>query len=222
MKTDIWTKENLQSLIQNKMSDYMFVVVSSRQPYVHVYDKGKVEWTRGTGGVVTALDPIMRACNGLWVAYGNGDADSKVTDSRGKIRVPPHKPSYTLKRVWLTKDEEDGFYYGYSNQTLWPLCHLAFQRPVFNSSNFEYYRQVNKKFAEKVIEEIGDKRAFVWIQDYHFTLLPKYLREMAPSQLVIAQFWHIPWPSHEIFRICPQKEEILDGMLASDLLGFHI
>ena len=222
MKTNIWTKESLQALIKDNMSDYVFVVVSSRQPYVHVYNKGKIEWNRGAGGVVTALDPIMRACNGLWVAYGNGDADSKVTDARGKIRVPPHKPSYTLKRVWLTKDEEDGFYYGYTNQTLWPLCHLAFQRPVFNSSNWEYYRQVNRKFAEKVIEEIGDKKAFVWIQDYHFTLLPKYLKEMAPTQLIIAHFWHIPWPSHEVFRICPQKYEILDGMLSSDLLGFHI
>jgi len=222
MPTKLWTKENLQTLIKEQMSDYVFVVVSSRQPYMHVFKKGKIECQRGAGGVVTALDPIMRACNGLWVAYGNGDADTKVTDADGKIRVPPNDPSYTLKRVWLTKEEEDGFYYGYANQGLWPLCHLAFQRPVFKNADWEYYCEVNKKFAKKVLEEIGDKKAFVWIQDYHFTLLPKYLKEMAPTQLIVAHFWHIPWPSYEVFRICPQKQEILEGMLASDLLGFHI
>ena len=222
MKLKVWTKENLQTLIKDNMSDYVFVLVSSRQPYVHVFNKGKIECQRGAGGVVTALDPIMRACNGLWVAYGNGDADKKVTDAKGKIRVPPDNPAYTLRRVWLTKEEEDGFYYGYANQGLWPLCHLAFQRPVFKASDWEYYCEVNKKFARAIIEEIGDKKAFVWIQDYHFTLLPKYLKEMAPGQLIIAHFWHIPWPSHEVFRICPQKNQILKGLLSNDLLGFHI
>ena len=150
IKSKIWTKENLQTLIKENMSDYAFIVVSSRQPYIHVFKKGRVECQRGTGGVVSALDPIMRACDGLWIAYGNGDADSKVTDANDKIRVPPDKPSYTLKRVWLTKKEEDGFYYGYSNHALWPLCHQAFQRPVFKREDWDYYCKVNKKFAEKV------------------------------------------------------------------------
>jgi len=222
MRSKVWTRENLQTFIKDNMSDYMFVVVSSRQPYMHVYRKGRIECQRGAGGVVTALDPIMRTCNGLWVAYGNGDADNKVTDAEGKLRVPPDNPSYTLKRVWLSKDEEDGFYYGYANQALWPLCHLAFQRPVFKREDWEYYCRVNKKFAEKILEEIKNKKAFIFIQDYHFTMLPKYLKEMAPGQLIIAHFWHIPWPSYELFRICPQKNDILKGMLANDLLGFHI
>lgn len=222
MELKVWTKEGLQTLIKEKMGDYVFIVVSSRQPYTHLFKKGRIEYQRGAGGVVTALDPIMRACNGLWVAYGNGEADSKVTDAAGKVRVPPEKPSYTLKRVWLTKEEEDGFYYGYSNQALWPLCHLAFQRPVFRQLDWDYYCKVNRKFAEKILEELGDKKAFIWVQDYHFTLLSKYLKEMAPSQLIVAQFWHIPWPSHEVFRICPQKHEILEGLLANDLLGFHL
>ncbi|MEA3305501.1 MAG: trehalose-6-phosphate synthase [Candidatus Omnitrophota bacterium] len=222
MKPKIWTKEGIQALIKENMSDYMFVVVSSRQPYMHVFKKGKIECHRGTGGVVTALDPIMRACNGLWVAYGNGDADSKVTDAKGKLRVPPNGPSYTLKRVFLTKEEEDGFYFGYSNQALWPLCHMTFQRPVFREQDWNHYCKVNKKFAGTVLDEIGNKKAFVWIQDYHFTLLPKYLKEAASNQLIVAHFWHIPWPNHEVFRICPQRHQILEGMLASDLLGFHI
>jgi len=222
MRPKIWTKENLQTLIKENMEDYAFIVVSSRQPYIHVFKKGKIECWRGTGGVVTALDPIMRACNGLWIAYSNGDADHKVTDANGKVRVPPENPSYTLKRVWLSKEEEEGFYLGYSNQALWPLCHLAFQRPVFKDSDWHHYCRVNKKFAEKVLEEIGDRKAFVWIQDYHFTMLPKYLKEAAPNQLIITQFWHIPWPNYELFRICPQKHEILEGLLSNDLLGFHL
>ncbi len=219
----MWSKESLQDLIKKKMADYLFVVVSNRQPYIHVFNKkGKVECQRGAGGVITALDPVMQACDGVWVAYGNGEADRKVTDSKGRIRVPPQKPSYTLKRVWLTKEEVDGHYYGYSNQALWPLCHMVFNRPVFRKDDWEYYWAVNKKFAKAVLEEIGKKKAFVWIQDYHLTLLPKFLKEEAGAQLIIAQFWHIPWPNYEAFRVCPQKEQILEGLLSNDLLGFHI
>lgn len=218
----MWSKKDLQKLIKEQMGDYLFVVVSNRQPYVHVYQKAKVICQRGAGGVISALDPVMRACNGLWVGFGSGDADRRVTDASGKIPVPPDDPSYTLKRVWLTKEEENGYYYGYSNEALWPLCHMAFQRPEFRIDDWEYYKKVNRKFAEAVMEEVGTQKAFIWIQDYHLTLLPKYLKELAPSQLIIAHFWHIPWPNHEVFRICPQKGEILEGLLANDLLGFHI
>jgi len=204
------------------MGDYLFIVVSNRQPYIHVLKKGKPECLRGVGGVVTALDPVMQACNGIWVAHGNGDADHKFTDTQGKIKVPPEKPTYTLKRVWLTKEEENGYYYGYSNEALWPLCHLAFQRPTFRKEDWKYYVKVNEKFAKAVIEELGDKRAFVWIQDYHLCLLPKFLKENVGNQVILAHFWHIPWPSYEAFRICPQKKEILEGLLANDFLGFHI
>ena len=218
----MWTRENLQQLIKEKMSDYLFVVVSNRQPYVHVLKKGKVECQRGAGGVITALDPVMQACHGIWVAHGNGEADRKATDDKGRVKVPPQDPSYTLKRVWLTKEEVDGHYYGYSNQALWPLCHMVFQRPVFKINDWKYYCQVNKKFADAILEEVGERKAFIWIQDYHLTLLPKYLREAAGSRLIIAHFWHIPWPNYEAFRICPQKIEILEGLLSNDLLGFHI
>lgn len=218
----MWTKGNLQQLIKDKLSDYMFIVVSNRQPYVHVMKKGKIECQRGAGGVITALDPIMQACNGLWVAYGNGEADRKVTDTKGKVMVPSENPTYTLKRVWLTKEEEDGHYYGFSNEALWPLCHMAFQRPIFRRGDWEYYRKVNKKFADAVLKEVGKQKAFIWIQDYHLTLLPKILKEAAGQRLIIAHFWHIPWPNFETFRICPQKRDILEGLLSNDLLAFHI
>ena len=218
----MWNKKDLQAFIKDKMSDYLFIVVSNRQPYSHVFRKGKIECLRGAGGVVTAIDPIMQACSGTWVAFGSGDADHKVTDKNGKVEVPSDDPKYTLKRVWLTKEEENGYYYGYSNEALWPLCHMAFQRPVFRQEDWESYKKVNKKFAKAVLEEIGDKKAFVWIHDYHLTLLPKYLKEAAGSQLIVAHFWHIPWPNYEAFRICPQRQEILEGLLANDLLGLHI
>lgn len=219
----MWTKENLQELIKEKMADYLFIVVSNRQPYIHVFRKGNIECLRGAGGVITALDPVMQACNGVWVAYGNGDADRAISDKEGKIKVPPQDARYTLKRVWLTKEEENGHYYGYSNQALWPLCHMAFQRPVFRAEDWEYYCSVNRKFADAVLKEIGKNKAFVFIQDYHLALLPKYLKESSlSSQLIVAHFWHIPWPNYETFRICPQKRQILDGLLSNDLMGFHI
>lgn len=218
----MWTKGDLQDLIKEKMGDYKFIVVSNRQPYAHFFKKGKVEYKRGVGGVVTALDPIMQACNGTWVANGNEEADHAVTDKAGKVRVPPDNPTYTLKRVKLTKEEESGYYYGFSNEALWPLCHMAFQRPVFRKRDWELYSKVNKKFADAVLEEVGDDKAFIFIQDFHLTLLPKFLRDAAGSRLIIAHFWHIPWPNYETFRICPQKHEILEAMLANDLMGFHI
>ncbi len=218
----MWSNDSLQNLICDKMKDYLLIVVSNRQPYVHAWDKGKIKTTRGAGGVITALDPIMKACKGTWVAYGAGSADRRVTDKNGKIQVPMDDPQYTLKRVWLTKEEGQGYYYGYSNEAIWPLCHMVYKRPIFKEDDWEYYKQVNKKFASAVIEEVGDRNAFIWIQDYHLCLLPKYLKEMAKSQLIVSHFWHIPWPNYETFRICPQRKEILEGLLANDLLGFHI
>ncbi len=217
----MWTKQDLQKLIEEKMSDYKFIVVSNREPYTHVFKKGKVTFHRGVGGVVTALDPIMQACNGTWIAYGNQEADFLVADKHGKVKVPPDNPSYTLKRVRLTKEEDTGYYYGFSNEALWPLCHMAFERPIFKKRDWELYSIVNKRFADAVLEEVGDDKAFIFVQDFHLTLLPKYLREAAGSRLIIAHFWHIPWPNYEIFRICPQKNEILRGLLANDLIGFH-
>src|SRR3989338_8072572 len=218
----MWTKSDLQKLVQEKLGDYLFCVVSNRQPYIHVFKKGRIECQRGVGGVISALDPIMQTCQGTWVAYGNGQADRHVTDNQGKLMVPEGSPRYTLKRVWLTKEEELGYYYGYSNEVLWPISHTAFRRPIFRREDWEHYKKVNEKFARAVMEEVGNKKAFVWIQDYHLCLLAKFLKQMAPAQIITAHFWHIPWPSYETFRICPQRRELLEGLLANDLLGFHI
>ena len=216
-----YTKEDLQKTVKDILGDRLLVIVSNREPYVHVMKEGKVECSRPTGGAVTALDPVMRACGGIWVAYGSGSADKKVVDKKDHVMVPPDKPVYTLRRIWLSKEEEAGYYYGFSNRALWPLCHIAYTRPAFDEKEWQYYVDVNKKFADAIIEEVGKREAFVWVQDYHLTLLPKFLKDKRPD-LIVSHFWHIPWPNSEVFRICPKRKEVLEGLLANDLLGFHI
>lgn len=217
----MWTKESLRDLVQSKLRDYLFLVVSNREPFIHTYKGAEIGCEVPASGLTVALDPVMQACGGIWVAHGSGDADREVVDSQDKVRVPPDDPQYFLKRVWLTKEEESGYYYGFSNEALWPLCHIAYTRPVFNESDWNIYKRVNQLFARSILEEVGDKKAFVFIQDYHLALLPRFIREGKPN-IISAQFWHIPWPNPEAFRICPWQEEILHGLLGNDLLGFHI
>jgi trehalose 6-phosphate synthase len=216
-----WDKDRLYQLVQEELGDYLFLVVSNREPYIHTMSGDEIICNRPVSGLTEALDPVMRASKGTWVAYGSGNADRKVVDSHNRVAVPPAKPEYTLRRVWLTQDEVEGFYLGFSNEALWPLCHVAFTQPNFRESDWNTYKKVNQIFAEAVIQEIADRKAVVLVQDYHFALLSRLLREQNPN-LTIGQFWHIPWPTHEVFRTCPWREEILDGLLGNDLMGFHI
>lgn len=217
----MWTRHELEDFVKKRFLNSKLVIVSNREPYQHDVREGKIECIKPAGGVVTALDPIMRACGGTWVALASGNADFKTTDEKGRLRVPPDNPRYTLRRVWLTKEEVEGYYYGFSNDALWPLCHVVYRRPAFRKEDWEIYRAVNEKFAHAVLEEIGDERAIVFIQDYHLALLAKFLKEARPD-LPLIQFWHIPWPNPEVFRICPYARELLNGLLANDILGFHI
>jgi alpha,alpha-trehalose-phosphate synthase [UDP-forming] len=216
-----WTKDALVDLIRAKMQDYRFIVVSNREPYVHQYSGDEIECVKPASGLATALEPIMRACGGTWIAHGSGDADRSVVDARDHVMLPPAEPSFTLRRVWLTKEQETRYYYGLSNQGLWPLCHVVYTRPAFPPEDWRSYREVNELFARTVLEEAGDAPTFVFIQDYHFALLPRLLKESNPK-LIVAQFWHIPWPNAEIFRDFPWGAELLDGLLGNDLLGFHL
>ena len=217
----MWTKESLKEVIEEQLGDYLLIVVSNREPYMHMHRKSQIVCQRSAGGVITALDSVMKACSGLWVAHGSGDADKKTVDRDDRLQVPPDDPKYTLRRVWLTKEEEDGYYYGFSNEALWPLSHISYTRPKFDEADWRVYEKVNKKFADAILKEAGGRKAFVWIQDYHMALLPKFLKE-AGSNIITAHFWHIPWPNPEVFRICPKRTEILEGLLANDLLGFHL
>jgi trehalose 6-phosphate synthase len=162
----------------------------------------------------------MRACSGTWIAHGAGSADRETVDKHDRVQVPPEDPSYRLRRVWLTKEEEEGYYYGFSNEGMWPLCHIAHTRPVFRTSDWKSYVEVNQKFAEVVVQEAKTDDPVILVQDYHFALLPKMVRERLPKATIIT-FWHIPWPNPEAFGICPWREEILEGLLGSSIMGFH-
>jgi trehalose-6-phosphate synthase len=218
----MWDKETLLQTVQTQFKDHLLVTVSSRQPYGHVMKDGHVVCIRQPGGLVSALDPVMQAVKGLWIAVGDQRYDRQNVDVEGKVKVPPENPSYDLKRIWLSKEEMDQYYFGYANQALWPLCHISYTRPEFSSTDWEGYERVNKKFADAILEGIGDRPAFIWLQDYHLTRVAYYLRKAKRKQkTVIALFWHIPWPNQEVFRICPQRKKILEGLLSTDLIGFH-
>jgi alpha,alpha-trehalose-phosphate synthase [UDP-forming] len=217
----MWTKEGLYQLVHERLKDYLFISVSNREPYIHVYSGKEIHCTIPASGLTVALDPVMQASGGTWIAHGSGDADRAVVDQHNKVQVPPESPKYTLKRVWLSREDEEGYYYGFANQALWPLCHIVYNRPVFRQSDWDYYQKVNRIFASNVLEEAGNKKAFVFIQDYHLALVAKMIKERNP-EIITAQFWHIPWPNPEAFRICPWQKEILEGLLSNDLFGFHI
>jgi trehalose 6-phosphate synthase len=216
-----WSRDRLVSLIKDRLAGMRVVVVANREPYIHNREGDHIRWIRPASGLVTALDPIMRTTGGVWVAHGSGSADRETSDERGRLPVPPGKPSYTLRRIWLSKEEETGYYYGFANRALWPLCHIAYTRPVFDAADWTEYARVNARFADAVLEEIEGGPAIVLVQDYHFALLPRLVKARRPDA-IISHFWHIPWPHREAFRICPWAEEILDGLLGSDLLGFHV
>jgi len=222
-KEDLWTQSKLKDIVQARLGDSLLYMVSNREPYMHVIngETGKPECIQPAGGVVTAIDPIMRACGGIWIAHGSGNADRQFVNSKDKLGVPPDDDKYILKRVWLSKEEEEGYYYGFSNEGLWPLCHITHTRPIFRESDWQMYRNVNQKFADSIIEELPASSPFVFIQDYHFTLLAGLIKQKRPDAR-IALFWHIPWPNPEVFATCPYQEQILEGMLACDLIGFHV
>lgn len=217
-----WTAQRLADHVRNRLGGSNLYVVSNREPYIHSRRDNNVEVTVPASGLVSAMEPILCACNGTWVAHGSGNADADVVDSHDRLQVPPDDPRYTLRRVWLSAEEEEGYYYGFSNEGLWPLCHVAHTRPTFRSSDWEYYQSVNQKFADAVVEEIaGEEHPVVLIQDYHFALLPRMIKDRLPHARV-AIFWHIPWPNPESFEICPMQRELLDGLLGADLIGFHV
>ncbi len=215
-----WTAESLRAILRGELRGDDIIVVSNREPYIHQQRGDQVEVQRPASGLVTALEPIMRACSGTWIAHGSGSADRAAVDRHDRVAVPPGLGAYQLRRVWLTPEEEAGYYLGFANEGLWPLCHIAHVRPTFRSSDWIQYVAVNRKFARAVASEAKTKNPIVLVQDYHFALLPRMIREELPDATVIT-FWHIPWPNPEAFAICPWREEILAGLLGSSILGFH-
>ncbi len=215
-----WTPDTLRNLLHKELTGDQVIVVSNREPYLHVKGHEGIEIRRPASGLVTAVEPVMKACSGTWIAHGSGNADWEVVDGHDHVRIPPDHPDYTLRRIWLTPEEEGGYYYGFANEGLWPLCHIAHVRPVFRTGDWEQYARVNQRFADAVAREAKGDDPVVLVQDYHFALLPAMIREELPKATVIT-FWHIPWPNPESFGICPWREELLNGMLGSTILGFH-
>jgi alpha,alpha-trehalose-phosphate synthase [UDP-forming] len=217
-----WTAERLAVHIRERFGASRIFVLSNREPYMHVLQGRETVCVVPPSGLVTAIEPVLRACDGVWVAHGSGSEDAKNVDLSDRLRVPPDDPHYTLRRVWLSSEEEAGYYDGFANEGLWPLCHIAHTRPVFRASDWECYQRVNQKFATALLEEMkGSANPIVFVQDYHFTLVPRLIKTARPDARV-AIFWHIPWPNPEAFGICPWQAELLNGLLGADLIGFHI
>ena len=216
----VWNPDSLRRLLHKQLAGERILVVSNREPYIHVKTGERIEVSRPASGLVTAVEPVMRACSGTWIAHGGGSADRETVDAHDRVGIPPEQPEYTLRRIWLTKEEEDGYYYGFANEGLWPLCHIAHVRPIFRSSDWRQYKAINQRFADAVAAEADSENPVVLAQDYHFALLPEMIRKALPKATIIT-FWHIPWPNPESFGICPWREEILEGMLGSTIMGFH-
>jgi trehalose-6-phosphate synthase len=219
-----WTAERLRVSLQTKLQGDALFVVSNREPYMHVFDDkdNAIRMLVPASGLVTALEPVLQACEGTWIANGSGNADREVVNERDHLRVPPHRPTYTLRRVWLSEEEDRGYYEGFSNEGLWPLCHIAHTRPLFRPGDWMYYQRINRRFADAVLQEMeGTQSPVLLVQDYHFALLPRMVKEARPD-VRVAVFWHIPWPNAEAFGICPWQRELVDGLLGADLIGFHI
>jgi trehalose 6-phosphate synthase len=217
----LWTAVRLKQTLNRHLRGEKVVILANREPYVHNrMDDGRIEVQHPASGLVTALEPIMRACSGVWVAHGSGSADRETVDASDHVRVPPDEESYHIRRVWLSEEELQGHYYGFSNEGLWPLCHMAHARPVFRSDDWRQYRAVNQKFADAVCSEVDSIDPIILVQDYHFALAPAMIRKRLPAATVIV-FWHIPWPNAERMGICPWRNEILEGLLGSSILGFH-
>lgn len=219
-RDEIWDSARVRQGIETNFSHRTLVLVSNREPYVHRWVDEEIRCDRPAGGLTSALDPVMQAARGIWVAWGSGDADRDAADSEGKVAVPPHDPTYTLKRIWLNDEEIDHYYHGFSNRFFWPLFHKAMDKVQFMEEDWRYYKAVNRRFAEAVLEETDRRDPIVWIQDYHLAHAPMILREQRPNA-TLSLFWHIPWPSYDVFRVAPCRKELLESLLCCDLIGFQ-
>jgi trehalose 6-phosphate synthase len=208
-----WGPDALRRILRQDLKGDEVLIVSNREPYIHTRRKDNViELQRPASGLVTALEPIVRATS--------GNADRDTVDKHDHVMVPPEHPAYRIRRVWLSKEEEQGYYFGFANEGLWPLCHIAHTRPTFRTHDWEHYSNVNQRFADIVADEARSDDPIILVQDYHFALLPRMVRERLPRATIIT-FWHIPWPNPEAFGILPWREEVLEGLLGSSILGFH-
>ena len=215
-----WTAERLKEFVKAYLKDRKIFIISNQEPFIHQKNKNEIVASMVPSGLNTAVNSVMEACGGMWIAHGSGDADKETSDENGKLQVPPNDPHYTLKRIWLS-EKEFGGHYRFSVEAMYPLCLMTYTRPIFRKDNWMMYKNVNKKFAQALLAELKDvEQPIVLIQDYHFALLPQMIKEARPDA-EIGIFWHVPWPSPEAFSVCPWRKEILQGMLGADIVGFN-
>ncbi len=215
-----WSAQRLRSVLQSQYADDEIIVVSNREPYSHELRDDRIVVSQPASGLVTALEPVLRAASGTWIAHGSGSADRQVANAEGCVQVPPDQPAYTLRRLWLSPEQVNGYYEGFANEGLWPLCHIAHVRPVFRADDWRHFVDVSQRFADAVVKSAKRPDPLVLVQDYHMPLVPQLIRDRLP-QATVATFWHIPWPMSETFGICPWREQILEGMLGSHIVGFQ-
>jgi trehalose 6-phosphate synthase len=202
-------------------AQHRVIVVANRAPFCHqrgADDRITIKQT--ASGLVTALHPLLAACHGTWVAHGSGGADKLVVDKRDGLSVAGGTGAYRLRYVWLPEEEYHGYYFGFANEGLWPLCHAVGVQPVFRQHDFQMYQRANDRFAAAVAMESATATPIVLVQDYQLALAPRAVRDRMPASAV-ASFWHIPWPSPRVFVACPWSRELLDGLLGSDIVGFQ-
>jgi trehalose-6-phosphate synthase len=214
---------DLAPILNRALPARRFVVASNREPYEHFWDDAAdaVHVRRPAGGLVAALDPLMQAVGGVWVAWGSGDRDREAVDAADRVAVPPEAATYQLRRLWLNQQDINQYYYGYANQFLWPLCHLRPALARTRAKYWERYGAVNQRFASAVLEESAGADAAVWFHDYHLALAPQLVRQHN-RDITLAHFWHIPFPPLEIFRVASHAPQLLRGLLANDVMGFHL
>jgi trehalose 6-phosphate synthase len=216
-----WTAERLRTFVSDAFPGERLVVLSNREPLIHERaGDGRIHARQPASGVVTALEPVTLTCNGVWIAHGSGSADRDVVDERDGVALVRDGGSYRLRRVWLSEAEAGGYYSGFANDALWPLCHLAHVKPIFRLSDFQCYRRVNQRFADAVCEEADTEAPVVLVQDYHFAFVPQLIRQRLPRATTVL-FWHIPWPNRHHFAVCPWRRSLLEGLLGSSVIGFQ-
>jgi len=220
VRTGAWSAARLRATLIQHLHGERIVILANREPYIHQRVGAEIQVLHPASGLVTALEPVLRACSGVWVGHGSGTADRETVDAHDRVLVPPGEESYSIRRVWLSEEEEKGYYYGFANEGLWPLCHVAHARPIFRAEDWQHYVNINRRFAHAVCDEVDADDPIILVQDYHFALAPKIIRKRLPRATIIT-FWHTPWPNAERIGICPWREELISGLLGSSVIGFH-
>jgi alpha,alpha-trehalose-phosphate synthase [UDP-forming] len=205
--------------LSDLFASHRLVVVSNRLPYNPVRTSKGIRYVKGSGGLVTALDPVLRLCNGLWIGW-DGGTGPPMKEKRVTVSESDDEGSYQLRFVNLTEKEISHYYYSFSNRILWPLFHNFIGLSHFNSAHWKTYFKTNAYFAGEILEE-ANPSDIIWVQDYHLCLVPNFIRYQHP-ELKPYFFLHTPFPPYDTFRVLPWRRPILEGLLGSEKIGFHV